>query len=804
MRITVVCITVALVVAASIAAPLKAGEVTVTYRFGEPRVVRTDRGFELIEFPATIQGGRPGEPSYPFRGAAILLPPGEAAADVSIARRGWTRLGGTYRLHPMQPPTPGQGSDPRGRTFLYREEVYAVDRWMQPPDSKFTTRYCRGHAIAVGSFSPVRYHPLNGEVGYYREVSVTIETAPGAASTRSLALLRTDDDSRARLEDLVDNPGDLVLYGGMGHTLGPTGDTYEYMIITRDSLSGAFIPFRDFYTRRGLRAKIKSVEEIEAGFSGGDTAERIRNAIKYEYTNHGITHVLLAGDANGAPAVAKIVPYRGLRCAVQSRPSLYEDDNLPADLYFAALDGDWNTDGDALWGEPGEEDFYSEISVGRACVSTTAEVARFVNKNILYQESPVAGGVRRALMLGEKLWNDPLTYGADEMDQLVGTCAEHGFTTTGIPTDFDTTTHYDRDGPVWNKSVVWTDISAGTHWVNHSGHCNQSYALRLNLSDITNVNFTNDGVSANFAIIYSYGCYAASFDNRSSADYLSTDCIAEKMLNIDHCAVVFFGNSRYGWFTEGTTNGPSHHFQREFYDAVFTEGYHELGEANQRSKDETVPFIDLPDEYEPGAHRWCFYTLNLLGDPALDPWTGTPCSLTVSHPALMGRYDNTIELTAPGVPGARATLYHDGVCYGLGVGSPVGYIVLERLLPFPDSISAIELNVSAHNHYTYRDTIGIDGLAGVEKSPPRIALAQNTPNPFNPSTVIRFTLDREGSVDLRVYDVAGREVDRLVRGPLPAGTHAVTWRPVHLPSGVYLYVLRAGEQRLSRKAVLLR
>lgn len=804
MRFPVACVTVALVMAASIAAPLQAGEVSVTYRFGEPRVVETERGFELIEFPATIQGGRPGEPSYPFRGAAIVLPPGEAVSSVRIVRRGWIELRGSYRLHPMQPPVPGIESDFSARTFLHREEAYTVDRWVQPPDSKFTTQYCRGHAIAVGTFSPVRYHPLNGTAGYYGEVYVTIETAPGAASTRSLERLRTDDESRARLENLVDNPGDLALYGGMGQTLGSAGDSYEYMIVTRESLRGAFIPFRDFHSRRGMRARIKSVEGIEAGFNGSDTAEKIRNAIIHEYVNYGITHVLLGGDADGAPADPKVVPYRGMYCAVQSRPTLYEDDNIPADLYFAALDGDWNTDGDALWGEPGEEDYYSEIAVGRACVSTTAEVATFINKNILYQESPVAGEMRRALLLGEKLWTDPLTYGGDEMDQLVGTCTEHGFTTTGIPADFDTTPIYDRDLIYWDKTVARDAINAGTHWVAHSGHCNWSYAMRFSLADITDANFTNDGVSANFAIIYTYGCYAASFDNRSASSYQSSDCIAEKMVGIEHCAVALLGNSRYGWFTEGTTNGPSHHIQREFYDAVFTEGYWRLGDANQRSKDETVPFIDLPDEYEPGAHRWCFYTLNLLGDPALDAWTDTPDSQSVTHPAVMGRYESSIELFTEPMVGAIATLYHDGVCYGRGIATPVGYIVLHRLLPFPDSISAIELNVSAHDHYTYRDTIAIDGTADVEDSPPPIALAQNAPNPFNPSTVIRFSTDREGPVDLRVYDVAGREVDRLVRRRLPAGTHTVTWRPTHIASGIYFYVLRSGETTLCRKAVLLR
>jgi hypothetical protein len=276
------------------------------------------------------------------------------------------------------------------------------------------------------------------------------------------------------------------------------------------------------------------------------------------------------------------------------------------------------------------------------------------------------------------------------------------------------------------------------------------------------------------------------------------------MMKLEHCALAFLGNSRYGWLTEGTSNGPSHHFQREFFDAVFTEGFRTLGGANQRSKDETVPFIDLPDEYEPGAHRWCFYALNLLGDPAIDPWTDTPLPLGVIHPAMMGRHESSIGLQTPGVAGAVAALYHGGVCFGRGVGSPAGDIVLQRSRPLPDSISAIELNVTAHNHYTYRDTIYIDETADAGDMPPRVTLSQNVPNPFNPSTVIRFSLDRERFVDLSVYDSAGRRIDRLVHGTLPPGAHAVDWRPATIASGVYFFVLSTGDLRLSRKALLLK
>jgi hypothetical protein len=517
-----------------------------------------------------------------------------------------------------------------------------------------------------------------------------------------------------------------------------------------------------------------------------------------------ITHVLLGGDWDGGAGAPKIVPYRGLYGEVHSS-ELYTDANLPGDLYFAALDGTWNADGDALWGEPGEDDPYSEIAVGRASVDASDEIAHFIAKTTMYQEYPVAGEVKRALLLGEKLWEDPLTYGEDEVELLVGTRADNGFTTTGIPPAFSIVRKYDRLNGIWTGANVFSEVNAGTSWVGHAGHSNTNYVMRINRNDVTDANFLNNGITSNFPVLCSTGCYDGSFDNRMvSGSFETADCIAEQMVSINHGAVAFVCNSRYGWFNEGQTSGPSIHFMREFFDAVFTEGYTTLGAANERSKDETVPFLDLPSEWEPGAVRWCFYELNLLGDPALDGWTDTPESLAVSHPAGIGRDATGIGIET-GLPGAVACLYHDGVCYGRGPANPVGRIDLERFLDFPDSISAIELNVIAHNRYVHRDTLAIIEPTSSETVAPALAsLEQNAPNPFNPSTVIRFSLARTGEIDLRVYDAAGRAVATLARGRATKGAHTVTWRPIGLSSGIYFYVLRTHDATITRKAVLIR
>ncbi|MBI2501696.1 MAG: T9SS type A sorting domain-containing protein [Candidatus Latescibacteria bacterium] len=93
--------------------------------------------------------------------------------------------------------------------------------------------------------------------------------------------------------------------------------------------------------------------------------------------------------------------------------------------------------------------------------------------------------------------------------------------------------------------------------------------------------------------------------------------------------------------------------------------------------------------------------------------------------------------------------------------------------------------------------------------PQSFSLAQNFPNPFNSSTVIRFELPQSGEVELAVYNLAGQKVATLLEGRREAGAYTLRWdgkddSGKELASGVYLYRLRAGEQVETRKLALLR
>jgi hypothetical protein len=89
------------------------------------------------------------------------------------------------------------------------------------------------------------------------------------------------------------------------------------------------------------------------------------------------------------------------------------------------------------------------------------------------------------------------------------------------------------------------------------------------------------------------------------------------------------------------------------------------------------------------------------------------------------------------------------------------------------------------------------------KLPMLFSLLPNYPNPFNPSTTIRYVIPKADYLTLKVYDVLGKEIATLVSEKQAAGEHAIRWNPVGLPGGVYFYRLQTGEFVATKKLILL-
>ncbi len=128
------------------------------------------------------------------------------------------------------------------------------------------------------------------------------------------------------------------------------------------------------------------------------------------------------------------------------------------------------------------------------------------------------------------------------------------------------------------------------------------------------------------------------------------------------------------------------------------------------------------------------------------------------------------------------TAHQSGSSYSLTVNN-----VMDRATP-GNAIAAnsrINYNIDGHPDDGQTDNIG---------NPQTFALFPNYPNPFNPETEIRFFLDKQRTMELKVYNPLGQLVKSLVKNNLAAGFHTVTWDgtnndDLQVPSGVYIYSL---------------
>ena len=102
--------------------------------------------------------------------------------------------------------------------------------------------------------------------------------------------------------------------------------------------------------------------------------------------------------------------------------------------------------------------------------------------------------------------------------------------------------------------------------------------------------------------------------------------------------------------------------------------------------------------------------------------------------------------------------------------------------------------------FEYSKTIEVD----LNSIPTEFLLEQNYPNPFNPTTNISYALPCSGLVQIKVFNLLGKEIATLINEEKKAGTYKINWNAANLPSGVYLYRIQAGSFIQTKKMILLK
>jgi hypothetical protein len=141
-----------------------------------------------------------------------------------------------------------------------------------------------------------------------------------------------------------------------------------------------------------------------------------------------------------------------------------------------------------------------------------------------------------------------------------------------------------------------------------------------------------------------------------------------------------------------------------------------------------------------------------------------------------GATTKSFTLTAPSSPGT-ITIY----CTGAGGTNP----------PAWNNGANFTVNV-------------VSGINQIEEVATTYSLAQNFPNPFNPTTNINFSVPKSQFVNISIYDITGKLVQELVNSNLAAGKYNATWDAANYASGVYFYKIQAGDFTEMKKMSLIK
>ena len=159
--------------------------------------------------------------------------------------------------------------------------------------------------------------------------------------------------------------------------------------------------------------------------------------------------------------------------------------------------------------------------------------------------------------------------------------------------------------------------------------------------------------------------------------------------------------------------------------------------------------------------------------------------------------------------GAGAVIINTEATQYTPVNIPITYINNDT----PDrcliiiTVTDQNLSTSAIGSYALIDDLSFNLVSGVDDDnnlPKIFNLAQNFPNPFNPSTTIKYSVPETENVTLKVYDIIGNEIATLVNETKPAGEYEVKFSPDNQSSGIYIYRLQAGSQIQTRKMTFLK
>ncbi len=657
--------------------------------------------YPVIE--GTVSISEPGLPVLPVKNLLLLIPAGRQVSQAWVEPLS-TRKEQLSAPQALSPLHITDGGETLATNRMSIENGQFPVSWGEYAG----THTWRGYNILTVNVFPVRsFASASGvEMEYLQEYAIRVVYSDGSEQRTTIERERLvpgeNASNQSVLRQVLHNPSALTGYsrvdgvvvteekGVFNPTRTPSlsGSAVQYLIITNENMESEFQRLADFKTSIGMNTLVTTREFIESNFrNGADIQETMRMFIQDAYQKWGVEYVMLGGDTD-------ILPARYVDNTFYPASGSTE---IPVDLYFACLDGNWNANGNSHYGESSSEtggngddvDFAEEVFIGRATVSTSAAAQVFVDKVISYETTPQGEQwPNRILYAAEVLfWRDNIENGeivldgakySDQMiNDLVEPCTNMEYTRM-----HETDELFPREAPLTRSALIDT-LNTGNYGIfNQIGH---GFYFNMSVGDANFMNADADALTNgdHLFLLFSLNCASAAFD---------FSCLMERFLqNPNGGSILSIGSSRAA-FPNNANN-----YQQGFFEALYCTEENRAGKLIAISR---LPY--LGNTIYNYVDRWTFQNYTLLGDPTVPIWTGSPEQTTVTSSDLdLG--PNQLAVTVNDffgqpVENANVCLSREGEDLSSGLTDAGGQISLDYLASTPGSVQMRVTGVNlAHN-----------------------------------------------------------------------------------------------------------
>ena len=420
-------------------------------------------------------------------------------------------------------------------------------------------------------------------------------------------------------------------------------DNSGYVIVTASEFSGAVESFATWKERLGFSVQIIKLERIYSDFGGRDNAEKVRNFINASYSANGTEYYLLVGDCDVCPVREVWDPVNvGFGC---------DNGTEPSDLYYECLDGDWDANGNDVFGEADDDvDLYPEVKVGRIPVNTTEDVERVLAMIRKIEENPEPGEwIKNFLLIAPQAFTTGDSAAALEEEIYKKFLADSFFHTKRL---------YNVDGSLSSSAVVST-MNQGVGLVDFFDHgAYDTWVGALQTSDVLNLHNGNRTFLA-----FAMACETAAFD------YQEYTTIAEAFfLNPSGGAIAYIGATRIAFAGYDCFDGLHHRFWSYFLRCAT-----ERLEANPKHALQDALAEMVSTYHVSGPTMETIYQAIYFGDPSLNLCWKHNVTTTVTP---------NLETEKNGVLNGTCSLLHSGTPitgeYKAVIRDPIGTLTAEK------------------------------------------------------------------------------------------------------------------------------